>query len=32
MVHVHIDNVLVITKHDLLDHLKALEQVLQKWV
>ena len=30
MVHSYIDHVLVTSKHDFLDHLKALEKVLQK--
>ena len=32
MIHEYIDNVVVITKHDSVDHLKALEKVLHKRV
>ena len=32
VVHVYIDDVLVITGHNFVDHLKALEKVLQKLV
>ena len=32
VVHVYIDDVLVITGHNVVDHLKALEKVLQKLV